>query len=138
MYHLSSYLALARVISCWLLWTLSSWVILAISPMSTSCPRECNSSSGFFGMERSWLGTVAFLGRAGEDAKVRVNPWFGVIRPSAYLPVSGSGVVCTGRNSPPAEDCDRRVEERNSCWCWWCCSLPGQGEPPTVRPGPGE
>ena len=59
----------------------------------TSCPRECSSSSGFLGIERSWLGTVAFLGRAGEDAKVRVNPWLGVIRPSAYLPVRGSGVV---------------------------------------------
>ena len=121
------YLALALVISCWLRWTVSSCVILAISPMSTwcnmifktqarqlstwcnmilltqagqlfylfltSCPRECSSSSGFLGIERSWLGTVAFLGRAGEDAKVRVNPWFGVILPSAYLPVRGSGVV---------------------------------------------
>ena len=62
-----------------------------ISP--TSCPRECSSSSGFLGIERSWLGTVAFLGNAGEDAKVRVKPWFGVILPSAYLPVRGSGVV---------------------------------------------
>ena len=106
------YLALALVISCWLRWTVSSWVILAISPMSTwcnkilfteagqlyyfiltSCPRECSNSSGFLGIERSWLGTVAFLGNAGEDAKVRVNPWFGVILPSAYLPVRGSGVV---------------------------------------------
>ena len=31
----SFYLALALVISCWLRWTVSSWVILAISPMST-------------------------------------------------------------------------------------------------------
>ena len=29
------HLALALVISCWLRWTVSSWVILAISPMST-------------------------------------------------------------------------------------------------------
>jgi len=106
--------------------------------MSTSCPRLERSSSGFLGIDRSWLGTVAFLGQAGEAAKVRVNPWFGVMRPSAYLPVRGSGVVCTGRNSPEA--CDLSVDERNS-WCECPPSLrtPGWGEVPGCSTaGPGE
>ena len=33
--------------------------------------------------------------------KFLVKPWLGVILPSAYLPVRGSGVVWTGRNSEP-------------------------------------
>jgi len=55
------------------------------------------SSSGFLGM---LLGsTVAFLVVSGEPWKFLVKPWLGVILPSGYLPVRGSGEVCTGENS---------------------------------------
>ena len=43
---------------------------------------------------------MAFLGGIGLlPVKFLVYPWLGVILPSAYLPVRGSGVVWTGLNS---------------------------------------
>ena len=48
-------------------------------------------------------------------------PWLGVILPSAYLPVSGSGVVWTGRNSCPllCDTLDRSVLDIRPCEEKW-------------------
>ena len=77
-------------------------MILCISLLSTSWPRLNRRSSGFLGIPFSGAGTVAFrTGMGLVPWKFLVKPWLGVILPSAYLPVSGSGVVWTGLNSEP-------------------------------------
>ena len=54
------------------------------------------------GIPFSGAGTVAFrTGMGLVPWKFLVKPWLGVILPSAYLPVRGSGVVWTGLNSEP-------------------------------------
>ena len=77
-------------------------MILCISLWSTSWPRLKRRSSGFLGIPFSGAGTVAFrTGMGLLPWKFLVKPWLGVILPSAYLPVRGSGVVWTGLNSEP-------------------------------------